>query len=70
MEIYYNNGFESIRQTWLDNAYNLGKSVIIKQEKQIKEGVFVTIDENGALILQNNDVVEKILAGDLFVKES
>ena len=70
LDTYYNDGFENIRQTWLKNAYNLGKHVIIKQENKIQEGIFWTIDKNGALILKNNDNMEKILAGDLFVKEA
>lgn len=70
LDTYYKNGFETVRQSWLKNAYNLGKRIIIKQENKIQEGIFWAIDDNGALILKNNDKVEKILAGDLFVKEA
>lgn len=70
LEQYYNFGFEKIKQTWLDNAYNLGNCVVIKQEKNIIEGIFLTIDDNGALVLKNQNEVKKIIVGDLFVKES
>ncbi len=67
---YYNIGFEKIKKTWLDNAYNLGNFVIIKQEKQVVSGKFLTIDDNGVLILKTDNGIEKILVGDLFMNES
>ena len=67
---FYRFGFENIKQTWLDNAYNLGNCVKIKQEKNIFQGVFVNIDNNGALLLNTGNEIKTILAGDLFVIES
>jgi BirA family biotin operon repressor/biotin-[acetyl-CoA-carboxylase] ligase len=70
LEHYQTSGFSQIKQTWLDNAYNLGNAVLIKQEKQTIDGIFLTIDDNGAMVLKTNEEIKKILVGDLFVKES
>ena len=67
---YYTMGFEKIKKTWLDNAYNLGNFVTIRQEKQFISGKFLTIDDNGVLILKTDKGIEKILVGDLFMNES
>ena len=67
LEEYYNLGFDNIKQTWLDNAYNLGNCVTIKQEKNVLQGVFIAIDDNGALLLKTDGKIKTILAGDLFV---
>ena len=67
---FQNTGFNNIRQTWLDNAYNLGNSVIIKQETESIEGVFSTIDEYGRIVLETKDGLKSIIVGDLLVKES
>lgn len=63
---YETHGFEKIRLRWLDNAYNRGKKVIIKQNKQEYEGVFENIGANGELILRTKEGVQNILAGDLY----
>ncbi|MBE6451408.1 MAG: biotin--[acetyl-CoA-carboxylase] ligase [Alphaproteobacteria bacterium] len=67
LEEYYKLGFDNIKQTWLDNAYNLGNCVTVKQEKNVLQGVFLTIDDNGALLLKTDGKIKTILAGDLFV---
>ncbi len=66
---YRNFGFEKIKKTWLDNAFNLGNAVTIKQEKQIIEGTFLTIDDNGSLILKSDNKIKKIIVGDLFTNK-
>lgn len=67
--LYQQFGFEEIKQTWLDNAFNLGQLVVIKQEKEDKEGVFCGIGDNGELLLKTNKKTEKIIVGDLLLKE-
>lgn len=63
---YEERGFEPIRKAWLDNAYNRGKKVIIKQNGQECEGIFESIGSNGELILKTKDGLKNILVGDLF----
>ena len=70
LEQYYAIGFDNIKLTWLENAYNLGNSIIIKQEKNTLEGTFLTIDDNGSLILKSDTEIQKIIVGELFTKES
>lgn len=65
-EKYEAFGFEVIRQTWLDNAYNRGKKVIIKQNGEEFKGVFENLGPNGELILKTKDGLKNIFAGDLF----
>lgn len=69
INLYNNGGLPQIRQTWLDNAYNLGKKIIVKQEKENMEGIFAGVDEMGSLLLQTPNGLRKVIAGDVFNKE-
>lgn len=64
---YQQKGFAPIRGNWLKMAYNLGKEVTIRNENTEKTGIFLTLDENGYLILKTNKGEERIIAGDLFI---
>lgn len=59
-------GFAEIKKSWLDKAYKHGKKIIIKQERCNKEGIFVSIDDNGNLILLTEEGMEHIIVGDVF----
>lgn len=67
--LYHKHGFSPIRQTWLDNCCHTDKNILIKQEKENKEGLFAGIDHNGSLLLQTRNRIETILAGEVFAKE-
>ena len=69
MVVYQQFGFDKIKQMWVDNAFNLGNSVTIRQEKEDKEGIFCGIGDNGELLLKINEETEKIIVGDLLLKE-
>jgi len=64
---YQEQGFTYIREQWLQMALNLGKEVTIKNGDTEKTGQFLTLDENGYLILKREDKEERIIAGDLFI---
>ena len=64
---YKNKGFTFIKEEWLKYALNLGQEVTIKNDTSVKTGIFLTLDENGYLILKREDKEERIIAGDLFV---
>ena len=66
LEIYQQNGFSEIKKQWLAKAYKLGQELIIKNEHLEKKGLFLTLDDNGYLILKTKVGEEKIIAGDLF----
>lgn len=66
----WNNGreFRQIRENWLANAYNLGKTTTIKIPGQPdRTGIFKTIDEQGLFVLQTDNGEEvKISTADIF----
>lgn len=62
---YLDFSFKNIRNLWLKNAYKLGEEILIKlDEKEIK-GIFEDLDEDGNLILENKNFLEKISFGDV-----
>ena len=64
---YRQSGFKSIKQEWLDLALNLKQKISIKNDNVLKEGMFLTLDDNGYLVLKTEDKEERIIAGDLFI---
>ena len=61
------HGFISIRNKLLKYAAAIGKEIKIMQEQTEKRGIFSGIDDNGRLLLQTDDKIEKISAGDVFI---
>ena len=53
-----------------ENANNLGKEIIIRQNGKEEKGRFVGIDEYAALLMETSQGVKKILAGDVFFEET
>lgn len=66
LEVYQKQGFPGIKKQWLTMAYKLGQELIIENEQVTKKGLFLTLDDNGYLILKTKKGEEKIIAGDLF----
>ena len=64
---YKKQGFSTIKTEWLRYALNLGREITIKNDDTIKKGIFLTLDDNGYLILKVKDNEERIIAGDLFI---
>ena len=64
---YKNQGFTQIKEDWLSLALNYQKNITIKIENTLKIGVFLTLDDDGYLVLENNGIKERIIAGDLFI---
>lgn len=58
-------GFAPIRQAWLSKAANIGKPITARLPKHQIEGIFKTVDETGALILQATDRQHVITAADI-----
>lgn len=59
-------GFEIIRNRWMENAKNLGKEILVHLNNSDKTGVFAGVDGNGTLLLHCGENIEKIYAGDIF----
>jgi len=64
---YQAKGFAPLKAKWLSYALNLHQEITIKNEKTAKKGLFLTLDDNGYLILKTKDKEEQIIAGDLFI---
>lgn len=66
LELWKKSGFAAIRDIWLKNAKNIGQRIIVKFEKEEKEGIFYGVDDNGYLLLEHKGNIERIYAGDVF----
>lgn len=64
---YAEAGFAPLKKRWLDLALNYRQPITIKGEKEIKKGVFLTLDDKGYLVLKTEEGEERIVAGDLFI---
>ena len=51
---------------WLKNAANIGKTITAKMPNAQIVGKFVTVDEQGAVVLQTGDVRRIVHAADIF----
>ena len=65
-EIWRGQGFEPIRAAWLGRAEKLHQRVEVRLDGGAVGGVFVGLDTNGAMLLQQGDQRRAILAGDVF----
>ena len=61
-----NADFNTIKKLWSSYAQIIGKAVKIKDNGYTISGIISDIDENGYLILKNNDNIHKIINGDIF----
>lgn len=65
-KLLQDKGFAPIREKWLQQAKGIDEPIEVHLENENKIGIFKGIDENGALILQQKNKLEKIYAGDIF----
>jgi BirA family biotin operon repressor/biotin-[acetyl-CoA-carboxylase] ligase len=65
-ETWRRQGFEPIRAAWLRRAEKLHQPVEVRLDGGSVAGVFVGLDTNGAMLLQQGDRRRTILAGDVF----
>lgn len=59
-------GFATIREAWLERAHGLRQSIQVRLDNDTLEGVFLTMDESGALVLGQGGSSRLIMAGDVF----
>ncbi len=67
MELYQQQGFAIIRQQWLQYAYNLQQKIGIRNSNTELIGRYKGIDEKGFLLLEQDNKIIKISAGDVFL---
>lgn len=66
--LWNQSGFSLIRNYWIRFAYNLGKDIKVNySDKTYDKGIFVDIDDEGKLILDDNGTIKKIETGELFL---
>lgn len=61
-----NEGFEWLRNEWLNYAYNLGNEIIVKIKNLQINGIFEDLDKDGTLLLRKDDNIIKVKSGDIF----
>lgn len=60
-------GFPAIRQAWVERAQGIGSQIAVRVGGEMVKGVFLGVDEDGALLLGPKDGAERrITAGDVF----
>jgi len=59
------NQSNKILNDWKSRCDMIGKNIAIMENNEKKFGIFEDIDENGYLLLQNNNKIEKISFGDV-----
>lgn len=64
-------GFETLLKAWRLVAHGLGEPIVARLEKQEISGIFLDIDEKGALLLKDKSgTTHTIDAGDVFFPEA
>ena len=66
-EAWRAQGFAALREAWLARAAGLGRKIGTRLADRDMEGVFETLDEDGALVLRHaNGARSRIMAGEVF----
>ncbi|HJX14081.1 MAG TPA: biotin--[acetyl-CoA-carboxylase] ligase [Dehalococcoidales bacterium] len=61
---------QTIYEEWRDNLATLGKKVTATSGKDVMEGIAVSVDGNGALVLRRPDgTMTRVVAGDVTLRE-
>lgn len=63
-------GFAPARRVWMSRAARLGEVITARTGQRAVSGVFETVDDSGALVLQAADQRHLITAADIFFDET
>lgn len=63
-------GFATVRKAWLQRAHGLGEPVTVRLEGETLDGVFLTLDEDGAMVVSIDGEQRRITAADVFPTSS
>jgi BirA family biotin operon repressor/biotin-[acetyl-CoA-carboxylase] ligase len=58
-----------VRPFWVDVNCTLGKTLAVSQPSGAVRGKAINIDDEGALILETADGVQKVLSGDFTITD-
>lgn len=68
-EIIYQNwldfGFDRIRKIWLQKPYRINQEIALKIDQKELNGIFRGIDQDGNLLLEDNNLISKISVADV-----
>ncbi|SOC10228.1 biotin--[acetyl-CoA-carboxylase] ligase [Rhodobacter maris] len=64
--VFERDGFAPIRAAWLARAARIGQRITARTGTESRDGIFETIDETGALILNTGATRHAISAADIF----
>jgi BirA family biotin operon repressor/biotin-[acetyl-CoA-carboxylase] ligase len=67
LTVWQSRGFEPARQRWLSRAMNLGKPITVQLADRVMTGIFEGLDEDGALLLNENGKKTSIMTGEVIV---
>ncbi len=67
IDCFERKGFTTLRLEWLEFACGLGQSITVRLPNETVTGIFDGIDQNGALILKQDNQARLITAGDVFM---
>jgi BirA family biotin operon repressor/biotin-[acetyl-CoA-carboxylase] ligase len=65
-DLWMMNGFEPLRDAWLARAGGLGGPIRARLPHEERSGLFVGLDSNGALLLNEQGQIRAITAGEVF----
>jgi BirA family biotin operon repressor/biotin-[acetyl-CoA-carboxylase] ligase len=60
------NGFIPIKNLWLRRSSNIGKAITVRWADKEKEGIFIGINDTGAMQLLRQNKIEIINTGELY----
>lgn len=63
--LWQQEGFSPIREVWMQDAINLEKKISFHFQGKIKTGIFKEVDQEGALMLETPEGLQKFSAGEI-----
>jgi BirA family biotin operon repressor/biotin-[acetyl-CoA-carboxylase] ligase len=63
-------GFDKVRRTWLNRAIGKGKGIEVRLENETLTGNFKDLDDDGALILEDDGAERRIAAGVVYFPDN
>ena len=69
-ETWRSRGFGAVRLKWLEKAYGIGQEIEVRMASNSLTGTFVSLDEDGALLLDVKGKKRLIHAGDVIFDQS
>lgn len=69
-DYWQKNGFQHIRELWLERAKGLNEPIKIRLDQKELTGIFRDLDAQGALIVETEKETIKVTAGDVYFKSA